>query len=136
MVRALGIAGKVHAGIFVVLPEKLAAGSRRGRFAEFSLFPPALRDIALVVDEAEPAAVVRGALVGIAGAAAAPGFALESAEVFDVYRGAGLPEGRKSLAFSLVFRAADRTLTDDEVNAALHKIQRELEKTGRYDIRK
>jgi phenylalanyl-tRNA synthetase beta chain len=47
-----------------------------------------------------------------------------------------LPEGRKNLAFSLVFRAADRTLTDDDVNAVLQKIQDEIAKTTRYSVRK
>ena len=48
----------------------------------------------------------------------------------------GLPEGKKSLAFSLVFRAADRTLKDDEVNAVFLKIQDEIAKAGTYQIRK
>ena len=56
--------------------------------------------------------------------------------VFDVYRGAGLPEGKKSLAFSLVFRSAERTLTDDEVNAAFQKVQDEVVKTSGWQVRK
>ena len=46
---------------------------------------------------------------------------MESVAPFDVYQGKGLPEGKKSLAFTLVFRATDRTLTDDEVNVRVHK---------------
>jgi phenylalanyl-tRNA synthetase beta chain len=57
-------------------------------------------------------------------------------DAFDVYQGSGLPEGKKSLAFSLVFRAADRTLTDAEVNAVFQKIQDELVKSTPYQIRK
>jgi phenylalanyl-tRNA synthetase beta chain len=56
--------------------------------------------------------------------------------VFDVYHGQGLPEGTKSLAFSLVFRAADRTLTDQEVNAAFTKLQDDILKSTSYQIRK
>ena len=56
--------------------------------------------------------------------------------VFDVYQGKGLPEGTKSLAFSLVFRAPDRTLTDDEVNAVFTKIQDDVVATSGYLIRK
>ena len=63
-------------------------------------------------------------------------FALEAVEVFDVYHGKGLQEGTKSLAFSLVFRASDRTLTDDEVNSVFTKIQDELLKITPYQIRK
>jgi phenylalanyl-tRNA synthetase beta chain len=55
--------------------------------------------------------------------------------VFDVYTGPGLPEGKKSLAFSLSFRSAERTLTDDEVNAAFGKIQQALAAAGGITIR-
>ena len=56
-------------------------------------------------------------------------------EVFDVYTGTGLAEGKKSLAFSLTFRSAERTLTDDEVNAVFTKLQQELVKDGTMSIR-
>ena len=136
MTRGMGIHAKVHAGIFAILPERLSAALEKRRFVPFSLFPPALRDLALVVDSAEPAAEVKERLAAIARAAAGGAFALDQIEVFDVYQGQGLPEGRKNLAFSLVFRAADRTLTDDDVNAVLQKIQDEIAKTTRYSVRK
>jgi phenylalanyl-tRNA synthetase beta chain len=98
--------------------------------------PAALRDLALVVDAATPAADVQKALAKIARAAMGNAFAVESITVFDLYTGTGLPEGKKSLAFNLVFRAADRTLTDDEVNAVFQKIQSELETGTPYQIRK
>lgn len=75
-----------------------------------SSFPALHQDIALVVDEETPAEQVR--LVVEEGA----GELLESVELFDVFRGEQLGEGKKSLAFQLLFRAGDRTLTDDEVN--------------------
>ena len=62
-------------------------------------------------------------------------FAVERVAVFDVYQGAGLPAGKKSLAFSLVFRAPDRTLTDEEVNAAFQKIQRDITAGGQITVR-
>ena len=136
MVHALGIEGKVHAGIFAILPENLVAGTRRPRYADFSLYPAALRDLSLVVDAAAPAEEVRKTLVQAARAAAGRALALESVEVFDVYQGKGLPDGKKSLAFSFVFRAVDRTLTDDEVNAVLAQIQEELARTTPYLLRK
>ncbi|HTX66319.1 MAG TPA: hypothetical protein VMD31_11150 [Opitutaceae bacterium] len=46
-----------------------------------------------------------------------------------------MPEGKKSLAFALVFRAADRTLTDDEVNAAFAKLQQDVTAGGRLSVR-
>jgi phenylalanyl-tRNA synthetase beta chain len=136
MVKALGLEGKVYAGVFAILPEKLTSGGAHRRYQPFSLFPAALRDIALVVDQSVLASEVQKTLAKLARAATLNVFALETIEVFDVYQGAGLPEGKKSLGFSLVFRSSERTLTDDEVNVAFQKIQDELAKTTPYQIRK
>ncbi|HXQ80644.1 MAG TPA: phenylalanine--tRNA ligase subunit beta [Opitutaceae bacterium] len=136
MLRARGIEGAVLAGIFSVLPERLAAPAQRVRYREFSLFPAALRDIALVVDRSARAGDVRGTVAQLAEAAAGSSFSVECVEVFDVYEGKGLPEGKKSLAFSLVFRSPSRTLTDDEVNEVVLGIQREISKTTSYELRK
>jgi phenylalanyl-tRNA synthetase beta chain len=135
-VKAAGVEGKVYAGQFAILPEKLASAAARRRYQPFSLFPAALRDLALVVDGTLPAAEVQKTLAKVARAAVGTAFALEGVNAFDVYRGKGLPEGKKSLAFSFVFRATDRTLTDDEVNTVFTKIQDELAKTTPYQIRK
>jgi phenylalanyl-tRNA synthetase beta chain len=136
MVKTIGIEGKVYAGAFAILPEKLASAEAHRRYQPFSLFPAALRDLALVVDQNLHASEVQKTLTKLARSAAGTAFTLESIDVFDVYQGAGLPEGKKSLAFSLVFRAPDRTLTDDEVNTAFNKLQDELVKTTPYQIRK
>ncbi len=135
-VKSLGIEGKVYGGSFAILPEKLSAESARRRFSEFGLFPAALRDLALVVEAATPAAELQKTLVKLARAAVGTAFAVESVTVFDLYRGTGLPEGKKSLAFNLVFRSAERTLTDDEVNVVFQKVQDELTKTTGFQIRK
>jgi phenylalanyl-tRNA synthetase beta chain len=75
-----------------------------------SAFPPAKEDVALVVDAAVPAEDVRRAL--LAGAAGAGhGHLVEEVRLFDVYTGAPVPEGSRSLAFALRLRAPDRTLT-------------------------
>jgi phenylalanyl-tRNA synthetase beta chain len=55
-------------------------------------------------------------------------FAVESVTVFDLYQGKGLPEGRKSLAFSLEFSSAEKTLTDEETNEVIKNIINNLEK--------
>lgn len=75
-----------------------------------SSFPALHQDIALVVDEDVPAERVRATVEEGAGEL------IESVELFDIFRGEQLGEGKKSLAFQLLFRAADRTLTDEEVN--------------------
>ncbi|HVS52184.1 MAG TPA: phenylalanine--tRNA ligase subunit beta [Opitutaceae bacterium] len=135
LVKSLGVEGKVHGGCFAILPEKLSAAAARRRYSDFSLFPAALRDLALVVDAATPAADVQKTLAKIARAAAGNAFAAESVEVFDVYSGKGLPEGKKSVAFALAFRSAERTLTDDEVNAAFAKIQQDIAADGKISVR-
>jgi phenylalanyl-tRNA synthetase beta chain len=76
---------------------------------ELSVYPLAIQDVALIVDAAVPAADVEAALV-----AGAPADLLESVRLFDVYTGAQIGEDRKSLAYTLRFRAPDRTLTAAE----------------------
>lgn len=77
-----------------------------------STFPIATQDVALVVSQDVPADDVLSALRDGAGEL------LEDVALFDVYAGKGIEEGKKSLAFSLRFRAADRTLTAEEASAA------------------
>jgi phenylalanyl-tRNA synthetase beta chain len=77
-----------------------------------SPFPPVLLDVALVVDEDQPAAPVADALREGAGEL------LEYLALFDVYEGDQVGEGKRSLAFSMRLRAADRTLTREEATAA------------------
>lgn len=75
-------------------------------------YPPALIDVALIVDAGTPAGELRQAL------AEGAGELLESLRLFDVYTGAQVGDGRKSLAYKLTFRAPDRTLTVEEAVAA------------------
>lgn len=77
-----------------------------------STFPMATQDVALVVPADVPADDVLAALREGAGEL------LEDVALFDVYAGKGIEDGKKSLAFGLRFRAADRTLTADEASAA------------------
>jgi phenylalanyl-tRNA synthetase beta chain len=72
--------------------------------------------VAFVLDAAVPAGAVRAALVKAAGDL------LDRAALFDVFEGEPLPEGKRSLAFSLDFRASDRTLTDREVEDRVRTI--------------
>jgi phenylalanyl-tRNA synthetase beta chain len=79
-------------------------------------YPPVRQDIAVVVDAETPAGDV---LVHVRDSA---GDLLATCEVFDVYEGPQVGEGRKSLAIHLVFQAPDRTLTDEEADAARDRI--------------
>jgi phenylalanyl-tRNA synthetase beta chain len=60
---------------------------------------------------------------------------LQSFNLFDVYQGEQVGEGKKSVAYSLTFRAEDRTLTDEEVNAVMDKILADLATELRAELR-
>lgn len=87
-------------------------------------YPAVERDLAIVLNKTIPAARVREIICREGGAC------LASAELFDVYEGAQVPEGHRSLAYSLSYRAADRTLTDEEINpfqeTIVNRLEREL----------
>ncbi|MGE5746731.1 MAG: phenylalanine--tRNA ligase subunit beta [Solirubrobacterales bacterium] len=87
-------------------------------------YPAVHQDVAVVVGADVPAAEVRSAVLE------GGGELLRSAEVFDLYRGRQVGEGRKSLALRLTFRAADRTLTDGEVAAQRRSIEAAVRKIG------
>ncbi|MFF4212912.1 phenylalanine--tRNA ligase subunit beta [Streptomyces sp. NPDC001796] len=124
--RVVGHAGELHPRVVKALglPERTCAmelnldvleavGDGTPQAPGISTFPVATQDVALVVDKPVPQADVEAALREGAGEL------LESIRLFDVYENEEqLGEGRKSLAYALRFRAADRTLTVDEASAA------------------
>ena len=114
MIKAFGLPDRTCA-VELDLSVLFAAAEGRGtvQAPQLSAYPPATQDVALIVDTAVPAAEVEAALV-----AGAPQDLLEDVRLFDVYTGAQVGEGRKSLAYTLRFRAPDRTLTAAEVTAA------------------
>jgi phenylalanyl-tRNA synthetase beta chain len=85
-------------------------------------YPPVLEDLAVIVDEDIPAEQVE-AVIRQAG-----GRTLSDLRLFDVYRGGQTGLGKKSLAYSLTYQSAERTLTDDEVLKIRQRIVRQLEK--------
>ncbi len=110
VVAAYGLTGRV--GYMVASLDGLADERRRPSLAqEVSRYPASDLDLAFVVPEAVPATDVRATL------RRAGGELLESATLFDVYRGAQSGTGRRSLAFRLRYRAADRTLGEAELAA-------------------
>jgi phenylalanyl-tRNA synthetase beta chain len=84
--------------------------------------PPVLEDLALVVDDDLPAQDVQELIEQTGGKT------LRDVRLFDVYRGEQLGEGKKSLAYSLVYQHPEKTLTDKEVLAIRNKIVKRLEK--------
>ncbi|MBO0608125.1 phenylalanine--tRNA ligase subunit beta [Myceligenerans salitolerans] len=89
-----------------------------------SAFPAAKEDLAFVVDAALPAATLREAIVS------GGGDLLEDVSLFDIFTGEQIGEGRKSLAYAVRLRAADRTLSADEVRAAREAIVAAAERIG------
>ena len=99
------------------------------RFKEFSKYPPVERDLAVVVSDDVQAGDMIAAVkeAGIAD--------MTDAEVFDVYRGAQVGEGMKSIAMNFSFASPVRTLTDDEIAAEMAKILALLEEKFDAKIR-
>ncbi|MBV9792971.1 MAG: phenylalanine--tRNA ligase subunit beta [Actinobacteria bacterium] len=115
VIQAFGLPARTSA-LELDMSTVLAAAERSGpvQAPVLSSYPLATQDVALIVDRAVPAADVEAALR--AGAAAAgDGTLLEDVRLFDVYTGEQVGPGRKSLAYTLRFRAPDRTLTAAEV---------------------
>ncbi len=87
-------------------------------------FPSLKRDIAVVCDKATPVLSLQRAIEN------AVGKNLESVKLFDVYQGEQIEKDKKSVAFSLTLRAADRTLTDEEADSAVKKALNALSELG------
>jgi phenylalanyl-tRNA synthetase beta chain len=141
--RLIGHAGELHPlvaerwaidGHAVTLAELeldalVEARSGPSTFRPFSSFPPVKEDLAVVVAEDVAAADVARVI------ATAGGDLVASAELFDVYRGRQIGSGNKSLAWSLVLQAPDRTLTDDEAARVRARIVEALERELGAELR-
>jgi phenylalanyl-tRNA synthetase beta chain len=131
---ALGVAGRMaedaidtpawSAPIWLVEMEVEAPAARELRVTVPPTLPPVERDLALLVPDGVTADEV-GETVRAAG-----GALLASIRLFDLYRGEGVAEGVRSLAWRLLFRAPDRTLTDAEVDGAVARVLEALQERG------
>ncbi|TMD37032.1 MAG: phenylalanine--tRNA ligase subunit beta [Chloroflexi bacterium] len=139
--RQLGYIGELHptvtagAGIdgrvvaFEIDVEPVVAASRIPRAQPLPRFPGVQRDLAVIVDETVAAGVLQAAIKELAGDL------LEQVRAFDEYRGTQVPDGHKSVAFTLTFRSPERTLTDAEVDKVMSEIKQGLEKRHRARFR-
>jgi phenylalanyl-tRNA synthetase beta chain len=120
----IGVVGEIDAGVvdaldlpqpvvaFELDADRLRAALRSARRSSvISRFPASIIDLAFVVDDTVPASDILATLRESAGEL------LERVELFDVFRSEAIGGGRVSLAFTVSFRAPDRTLTDEEVAA-------------------
>lgn len=110
VVDELELDGEVF--VFEMELHPFVAGARQPAFAAIPKFPASSRDVALVVKDGIPAGEVESAVREAAGPLA------EAVRLFDRFVGGQVPEGHASLAFRVVYRSAERTLTDAEVDAA------------------
>lgn len=98
-----------------VLPES----SPKPRFQPLSRYPRVVRDVSVIVDRN----LAYGAIIAaVSGRARETGSLVESVELMDRYLGQGVPDGKVSLTFTVAYRRQDRTLTQDEVDAAHQEI--------------
>ncbi len=107
----------------------LARRNTAKSFRALPLYPSIRRDVAMLA----PEAVTHQAILQTIRQGKAPN--LESVDLFDVFRGQNVPTGQKSMAYALTYRAADRTLTDAEVNAAHLAIVEQLKQQLKVIIR-
>lgn len=129
----LGTLGEVHPKVLAAFEidepvllldldfeQLLAASGGAGKFQTLSRYPQVARDSAFLVDEDLPFSEVLKVLNQSCGNL------VEDFTLFDLYRGKGVPEGKKSLAIRVLYRSAERTLKDEEIQKAHDKIVKTL----------
>ncbi|MFA5138070.1 MAG: phenylalanine--tRNA ligase subunit beta [Elusimicrobiota bacterium] len=139
--RSLGSAGLLHPELLLRwdLRSKTVAAfeldlaglaaARSRRFAPFSIYPGSSRDLCLVVDAGLPYGAPRDRALRLGLAE------LKRLDIIDVFTGEGLPPGKKSLTLRLTFSRADRTLRDEEVQAAVDRVLEALRKDCGAELR-
>jgi phenylalanyl-tRNA synthetase beta chain len=110
VVDALELDGEVH--VLEIEIGSFTGGRKEPRFIAYPRFPASTRDVALVVRDSVPAGEVEAAVREAAGPFA------EAVRLFDRFVGGQVPQGHASLAFRVVYRSSERTLTDAEVDKA------------------
>lgn len=132
-----GVIGEVHPSVAdkygieervyiaeIKLDVLLDINKRKTVFKPLPKFPAVQRDFAFLCDKDIPVGTLEGAITKGAGRL------LEKIELFDIYEGTQIPEGKKSVAYSVFLRSADATLTDEQIENASANIIEKLEKVG------
>ncbi|MEL6385345.1 MAG: phenylalanine--tRNA ligase subunit beta, partial [Cyanobacteria bacterium J06626_18] len=108
----------------------LATGKHKAvKFSSYSTFPASDRDLAFYAPVSVSVADLEKAMTK------AGGKILSSVTLFDEYQGESVPEGQRSLAFRLVYRSADKTLTDEDIDPVHQKVRAALEKQFQVSLR-
>ena len=100
------------------------------KYKDISKFPEVSKDLAVVVDKSVLAKYIEAVIKKSSNSL------LTGIKIFYVYEGANLGENKKSIGFSLAFRAPDRTLTDEEINGEIDVIINNLQNALSAEIRK
>lgn len=133
----VGMVGKLHPSVekenvYVLeinLTKLLAKKTGKMKFKEISKFPAISKDLAVVVDKTITADEIAKLIKKAAGSL------LTKIEIFDVYEGAGIPKGKRSIAYALSFGTMERTLTDEEVSNVMNKIIETLQSKLSAELR-
>ena len=133
----VGIVGKIHPSVekedvYVLeinLDKLLSKKTGKMKFKEISKYPTIKKDLAVLVDKTIPSEEIAKAIKKAAGSL------LTNVEVFDVYEGKNIEEGKRSIAYSLSFGKQDRTLTDEEVNDVMNKVIENLQNKMGAELR-
>jgi phenylalanyl-tRNA synthetase beta chain len=126
LIRALDL---TYAPQLFELEFEAALGVEQPAFREVSRFPQVRRDLALLVDEDLPFSAIRERVTFVASGL------LKDLRVFDIYRGAGVEPGRKSVALGLIFQDNSRTLTDEDIDRLMGSIREDLSASVKARIR-
>jgi phenylalanyl-tRNA synthetase beta chain len=132
--QQLGIVGEIHPKVAenyeldhrVLMAELdfdtiLELAKDMGQYKTLPKYPAVTRDLAMVVDKSVLASQIENLIYHTGGEL------LEKVELFDVYEGSQIPQGYKSMAYALSYRALDRTLTDEEIGTLHNRIIKKLE---------
>ena len=133
----VGMVGKLHPSVekedvYVLeinLDKLLSKKTGKMKFKEISKYPTISKDLAILIDKNISADEIAKAIKKAAGSL------LTNTEIFDVYEGKNIPEGKRSIAYSLSFGANDRTLTDDEINNIMNKVIENLKNKMGAELR-
>lgn len=135
--KALGIIGEIHPKVtenygmdcrvisFTLDAELLFQNAHTEKtYHPLPKFPAVARDLALICDDKTPVRTLEQAI------RAGAGSLLEKTELFDVYRGEQIEKGKKSVAFRVMLRSAENTLTEEQITKAMKRAVQQLEKIG------
>ena len=143
----LAILGRIHPSVEqelglesalvaeVNLEKALALPERALTYAKVSSYPSVTRDFAFVQESSQPYARIEEAVWHFAKTDKGAGELLRSVEVFDVYEGERIEEGKRSVAIQVVFQADDRTLTDEELLGVSERLVAQLEDRAEVTLR-